>query len=319
MLLGVEAPAVRPITTRPGRRQPPFGHHFVRLHRRRRADRPVPDLSRREQARRIGDVVRAHARRADPREVARCCCCCSRPTTIIRSTGSVSSSASTASCRSCVALQIVSKARKCVADRRRRSGRASPRRPSRRSPATPTSASSSGWRSRRASRSVSGLKPGETAPAKRARNASRSPPCADVVADDRRLVAIEHDEVAPLRILQRLRRRRARLFVLDLAVDDGGEAVLRVAHDVLPDVQHGPAGRVDQRAAARREVEHLLDGDAEGRQDDDVVGPELRGRARPGSLRNRMPLARSRSLTCGLWMISPVRKTLRPGKRATAW
>ena len=29
-----------------------------------------------------------------------------------------------------------------------------------------------------------------------------------------------------------------------------------------------------------------------------------------------MPAARSRSLTCGLWMISPVRKTLRAGNRA---
>ena len=37
-----------------------------------------------------------------------------------------------------------------------------------------------------------------------------------------------------------------------------------------------------------------------------------------GSERNRMPAARSRSLTCGLWMISPVRNTLRVGKRRRA-
>ena len=61
----------------------------------------------------------------------------------------------------------------------------------------------------------------------------------------------------------------------DLAVDDGGEAVLRVAHDVLPDVQHGSARRVDERAAAGGEVDHVLDRDAEGRKDDDVVRAEI--------------------------------------------
>ena len=60
-----------------------------------------------------------------------------------------------------------------------------------------------------------------------------------------------------------------------------------------------------------------LDRDAERRQDDDVVGAEPVGRVRRGRERNRMPAPRSRSLTCGLWMISPVRKTLRPGNRAT--
>ena len=42
----------------------------------------------------------------------------------------------------------------------------------------------------------------------------------DVVADDLRLAAIEHDEVAAARVLQCLRRGRACLFVLDLSVDD---------------------------------------------------------------------------------------------------
>jgi hypothetical protein len=39
----------------------------------------------------------------------------------------------------------------------------------------------------------------------------------------------------------------------------------------------------------------------------------------PASLRKRISAARSWSLTCGLWMISPVRNTLRPGKRRRAW
>ena len=62
--------------------------------------------------------------------------------------------------------------------------------------------------------------------------------------------------------------------MLDLAVDDRGEAVLRVARDVLPDVQHRPAGGVDERAALARQLRHLLDRDAERRQNHDVVGAE---------------------------------------------
>ena len=41
--------------------------------------------------------------------------------------------------------------------------------------------------------------------------------------------------------------------MLELAVDDRGIPVLRVAHHVLPDVQDGAAGRVDERAALFRQ------------------------------------------------------------------
>ena len=34
---------------------------------------------------------------------------------------------------------------------------------------------------------------------------------------------------------------------------------------------------------------------------------------------NSIPMARSFSLTCGLWMISPVRNTRRSGKRSRVW
>ena len=60
---------------------------------------------------------------------------------------------------------------------------------------------------------MSGSKPGDTASAKRARNAVAVAAVADVVADDRGFVAVEDDEVAPVRILQRLRRGGARFLV----------------------------------------------------------------------------------------------------------
>ncbi len=63
----------------------------------------------------------------------------------------------------------------------------------------------------------------------------------------------------------------------NLAMNDRGVSVLRVAHDVLPDVQHGSASGVDERAALRGQPEHFLDGDPEGRQDDHVVGADLMG------------------------------------------
>ena len=190
MLLGVEAPAVRPTVSGPDAGSQSELHRFRRLRRRRRADRPVPDLRRP----RPGSPDRRCERSARaPRRCApgcRCCCCCSRRRRASGRAARSSSSATTASCRSCVALQIVSNARKCAASvgvavalAHRRRGT------SRRSPATPTSASSSGWRSRCARRSTSGSKPGDAASPKRARNAARIAAVADVVADDRRLRA----------------------------------------------------------------------------------------------------------------------------------
>ena len=150
MLLGVEAPAVRPTTTRPSAGSQCSVDHFGRCGCRRRADRAMPDPVRRKQAARIGDVIGAHARRADPRQVAGVAAVVAADHDHQIERLARRAALSTASCRSCVALQIVSNARKCCAQRvRRRSGRASRRRTSRRSPATRTSASSSGWRSRR--------------------------------------------------------------------------------------------------------------------------------------------------------------------------
>ena len=137
---------------------------------------------------------------------------------------------------------------------------------------------------------------------------------ADVVARVRSLGAVEHHEVVAAAALAGLGRRGLGLLVPVLAVDHRGEALLGVALDVLPDVQHRAAGRVHQRAAACHERFEQLEGDAERRQDDDVVARDRIDRfARVGQEADA--LARSWSLTCGLWMISPVRKIRRSGKR----
>ena len=72
-------------------------------------------------------------------------------------------------------------------------------------------------------------------------------------------------------VADRLRGGGLRFLVPDLAVNDRRVAALGVAPDVLPDVQHRAARRVDERAAARVEALQHRDGDAERRQDHDVV------------------------------------------------
>src|SRR5258705_115802 len=75
------------------------------------------------------------------------------------------------------------------------------------------------------------------------------PPSLDILTDDPCLVHITYDDVFPTRILVDLARRGLRLFVVVLAVDQGGEAVARVHFDALPNVQYRSAGRVDKKAA----------------------------------------------------------------------
>ena len=61
-----------------------------------------------------------------------------------------------------------------------------------------------------------------------------------------------------------------------LAVDDRREAVLRVSLDVLPDVEHRSARRVDHDAAHPAEAVHVGGRDAEGRQHDHVLRAKRR-------------------------------------------
>ena len=81
----------------------------------------------------------------------------------------------------------------------------------------------------RAADARSGSKPGDTARANVDINASRRQPPFDEVADEPRLVHVAHDEVVAFGILPHLRRRRARLLVVVLAVNQRREAVARVA------------------------------------------------------------------------------------------
>src|SRR6266480_431897 len=69
------------------------------------------------------------------------------------------------------------------------------------------------------------------------------------VADEARLVHVAHNEVMPLPVLAHLRRRRSRLLVVILAVNERRESVARVALDALPDIEHRAARRIDENAA----------------------------------------------------------------------
>ena len=103
------------------------------------------------------------------------------------------------------------------------------------------------------SRSRSKSKPGEHRLAERSRERRRGRrPALDVVADQPRLVHVEHDEIAPAGILHHLARGGPGLLVVVLAVDERREAVARVPLDPLPHVEHRAARRVHQDAADRR-------------------------------------------------------------------
>ena len=96
----------------------------------------------------------------------------------------------------------------------------------------------------------------------------------DEVAHDPGFGTVEHDQRAPIRVLQNLRGGGLCLLVSDFAVDDGRVAITRVLEHVLPDVEHRPTGRVNKRAALALEPGQRPDRDAERRQDDHSVGAQ---------------------------------------------
>ena len=75
---------------------------------------------------------------------------------------------------------------------------------------------------------------------------------------------IPHHEIGAAGILLHLRRRRARLLVVVLAVDQRGQTVARVRIHTLPDVEHRAAGRVHHHAPLGAERLEVVDRDAEG-------------------------------------------------------
>src|SRR5437870_8365686 len=99
-----------------------------------------------------------------------------------------------------------------------------------------------------------------------------APRSLDVLAYLPRLGHVAHHDVAPARMFRHLARCRLGLLVVRLAVDDRGEAVLRVRLDPLPHVQHRAAGRIHEHAAHGPEPLEVLYRDAEGGEEDDVAG-----------------------------------------------
>jgi hypothetical protein len=108
----------------------------------------------------------------------------------------------------------------------------------------------------------------------------------DVVADHARFVHVPHDDVGTPRILEHLRRRCARLFVVVLSVDERREAVTRIRLDALPHVEHRATRRVDEHATDGAQRLERLDRHPKGREDHDVVG--LDGREVEVPVRTRL-------------------------------
>ena len=250
MLSGVEAPAVRPTATGPCRRQPARVTISAGP-----PDRPVPDLAPARPGSRRPRCGRSAAGRRRSAPGCRCCCCCSRRSPPSGRAGAAPSSATTASWRSCVALQIVSNARK------RSASAPSPYRSRHRGPEHLADLQRLRHQHRRlvgqadAFEVAVGVEPGRRRVAESRQECGRVAAAADVTRTHASASsAVQHDQVPAARKPERLRRRRAGLLVVDLPVDDRGEAVLRVPPDVLPDVQHRPARGVDERAARRLEA-----------------------------------------------------------------
>jgi hypothetical protein len=103
----------------------------------------------------------------------------------------------------------------------------------------------------------------------------RLPRLLDEVAHDAGLGHVEHHQVSTGGILHHLAGRGLGLFVIVLAVDHRGVAVLRVALHPLPDVEHRSASGVHQHGAQCPESLEVVLGDPEGGQDHHVVRADL--------------------------------------------
>jgi hypothetical protein len=123
-------------------------------------------------------------------------------------------------------------------------------------------------------RSIAGSNPGEVAELRHERAGVAA--AANVVADARRLAAIEDDQI-PAAVLDGLRGGRLRFLVPHLPVNHRRVAAFRIAAHVLPDVQHRAARGVDQRAAAAFQLLQHRHRHTERGENDDVVRPEAAG------------------------------------------
>src|SRR6185503_17972389 len=98
----------------------------------------------------------------------------------------------------------------------------------------------------------------------------------DVRAHEMCLVHIPDHEVMSFGILPNLRRRRSRLLVVVLAVDQSREPFTRVALHTLPYVENRTARGVHEDASQVAQVREVLDRHTERRQDHHVLGTHAR-------------------------------------------
>ena len=315
-LSGVDAPEVRPTDTGPvatAATRPPSTSAFAPTGRCRISSGDTQAVG-------VGDVIGRPRRGADPRQVRGVAAVVAADDDHQVDRLGRASSATTASCRSCVALQMVSNAliaarelgvAVAVAHRARGT--------SRRSRATRSSASSSGWRRPMRCEVAFGIEAGRGRVAERARRnalavaaargCSRRPTAASA--------SVEHDQIAAAGTARACDAVACVSSCQTLPWMIDGEAVLARSGG-RSSRRSAPSRRSCRPACSRVRsscCQHR-DGDAERRQDHDVVGGRAGRRARRRRSGSGCPCARSLSLTCGLWMISPVRNTVRSGKRS---
>ena len=115
-----------------------------------------------------------------------------------------------------------------------------------------------------------GVEPGRNGAGKRLHERRGGKAAFDVVAQQPSFAHVAHDQVVAT-VRSHLGGGGLRLLVLILAVNEGGKAVARVGVDPLPDIQHRPAGRVDENAADLTECGKVVDGHPKRGHDHDVV------------------------------------------------
>ena len=98
----------------------------------------------------------------------------------------------------------------------------------------------------------------------------------DVIANVIGIGQREDHEVMALAVAERARAGRLGFLVLGLAVNDRGGRFAGVFADAFPDAHDVAAGGVDDLAAAILDLLQNGKLGAEGGQDDDVVGLQLR-------------------------------------------
>src|SRR6185437_15615139 len=98
----------------------------------------------------------------------------------------------------------------------------------------------------------------------------------DVIAEQAGLAHVTDHDVAPTRILGHLARGGLGLFVIGLAMNQRGEAVLGIRLDPLPDVEHRSAGRIHQHAPQVAEALEVFHSHAERGHEHDVSCNDVR-------------------------------------------